>query len=62
MYFDPYGSLSAEASSIGFAVALPRLGVLATSESSGSSSANEIKRLAADICCIMLSRGRAGYG
>ena len=47
-------SLSAEASSIGFAAALPRLGVLAASESSGSSSTRDMKRLAADICCIML--------
>ena len=49
-------SLSAEASSIGFAAALPRLGVLAASESSGSFSARDMKRLAADICCIMLDR------
>ena len=52
-------SLSAEASSIGFAAALPKLGVLATSESSGSSSTSDIKRLAADICCIMLAKGGA---
>ena len=52
-------SLSAEASSIGFAAALPRLGVLATSESSGSSSARDMKRLAADICCIMLGKAYA---
>ena len=30
--------------------------MLATSESSGSSSTSDIKRLAADICCIMMAK------
>ena len=33
--------------------------MLATSESSGSSSARDMKRLAADICCIMLGTAYA---
>ena len=47
-------SLSAEAPSIGFAAALPGLGSLSSSESSGSSDAREINRFGVIICCIML--------